>query len=35
MNGYEVKSFTKIGSEISNKFYDQLTYEYNNAILIN
>ena len=35
MNGFEVKSFTKIGSEISNKFYDQLTYEYNNAILIN
>lgn len=35
LNGFDVKSFTKIGSEISNKFYDQLTYEYNNAILIN
>ncbi len=34
-NGFNVKSFNKIGSELSNKFYDQLTYEYNNAILIN
>lgn len=34
INGFNVMSFTKIGSEISNKFYNQLTYEYNNAILI-
>lgn len=33
-NGYKVKNFSKIGSEISNKFYDQLTYEYSSAILI-
>lgn len=33
-NNFNVKSFSKIGSEISNKFYDQLTYEYNNAIII-
>jgi 23S rRNA (adenine2503-C2)-methyltransferase len=33
--GYKVKNYSKIGSEISNKFYDQLTYEYSKAIIIN
>ena len=32
-NGYTVKNFSKIGSEISNKLYDQLTYEYSRAIV--
>lgn len=33
-NGYDVKNFKKIGSKISNGFYEQLTYEKSNALVM-